>query len=61
MYNTVILVRSGIKFLDKKCLYTSKVQAFLDLILSRALARDKYNLKRGEPSRYRENLSPKTV
>ena len=57
-YNTVNLVRSVIKFLDKKFLFIEKVQAFLDLILFRALTSDKYNSKRQEPARYRENLSP---
>ncbi len=41
IHNTVILVRSIIKFLGRNCLFIEKVQAFLDLILSRALARDK--------------------
>ena len=39
--NTVILVHSVIKFLDRDFLFIEKVQAFLDLILSRGLARDK--------------------
>ena len=47
IYNTVILIRSVIKFLDRNFLFIEKVQAFLD-----------YNLKRQEPSNYREN--PKT-
>ena len=34
-------------------------QVFLDFIVSRALARDKDILKRREPSRSREKLSPK--
>ena len=34
---TVILVRSILQFLDLNFLYISKVQSFLDLILSRAL------------------------
>ena len=43
-YNTVILVRSVIKVLNRNFLFIEKVQASLDLILSRALARDKiYN------------------
>ena len=58
IYNTVILVRSVRKFLDRNFLFIEKVQAFSDLILSRALTRDKYNSKRQEPARYRENLSP---
>ena len=33
--------RSVIKFLDRNFLFIEKVQAFLDLILSRALAGDK--------------------
>ena len=41
IYNTVILVRSVKKFLDKNFLFIEKVQAFSDFILSRALARDK--------------------
>ena len=41
IYNTVILVRFVIKFLDRHFLFIEKVQAFLDLILSWALARDK--------------------
>ena len=61
IFNTVILVRSIIKFLDRNFLFIEKVQAFLDLILSRALAGTKYNLKKREPSRYRDNLSPKTL
>ena len=34
IYNTVILVRIVIKFLDRHFLFIEKVQAFLDLILS---------------------------
>ena len=41
IYNSVILVRSVIKFLDRNFLFIEKVQAFLDLIFSRGLARDK--------------------
>ena len=41
IFNTVILVRSVIKFLDRNFLFIEKVQVFLDLILSRALAKDK--------------------
>jgi len=52
IYNTVILVRSVIKFLDSNFLFIEKVQAFLKL-------GTKYDLKRQKPSRYRENLSPK--
>ena len=52
MYNTVILVCSVITFLDRNFLFIEKVQSFLDL---------KYNLKRQEPSRYREKLSPKSL
>ena len=37
IYNTVILVRSVIRFLNRHFLFIEKVQAFLDLILSRAL------------------------
>ena len=44
IYNTVILVHSFIKFLDRNFLFIEKVQAFLDLILSRALA-SKDNIK----------------
>ena len=35
-YNTVILVRSVKKVLDKNFLFMEMVQAYLDLILSRA-------------------------
>ena len=41
IYNTVILVRSVIQFLCRTFLFIEKVQSFLDLILSQALARDK--------------------
>ena len=41
IYNTGILVRSAIKFLDRNFLFIEKVQVFLDLILSGALARDR--------------------
>ena len=37
-YNTIILVRSVIKFLDRNFLFFEKVQVFLYFILSRALA-----------------------
>ena len=40
IYNPVILVRSVIKCLDRNFLF-KKVQAFLDLFLSQALATDK--------------------
>ena len=39
--NTVILVRSFINFIDRNFLFIDKVQAFLDLITCRALAKDK--------------------
>ena len=52
IYNIVIWVRSVIKFLGRNFLFIEKVQAFLDLIMSRALARAKYKLKRREPLRY---------
>ena len=55
------MVRSVIKFLDRNFLFIKKVQAFLDLMSSCALARDKIKSKMAEPSRYRENLSPKTL
>ena len=48
IYNTVILVRSIIKFLDRNFLFIEKV-------------RFNFNLKRREPSRHMENLSPKTL
>ena len=38
-YNTIFLARRAIKFLDLNFLYISKVLAFLDLILCRALAK----------------------
>ena len=41
VYNTVILVRSVIKFLNRNFLFIEKVLAFLDSILSRAIARNK--------------------
>ena len=47
----------GTTFPDRNFLYISKVFAFLDLILSRALQGTKYSLKRREPSRYRENFA----
>ena len=37
-YNTIILVRSVIKFLDRNFLFFEKVQVFLYFILSRDLA-----------------------
>ena len=40
-YNTIILPRHAIQFLDLNVLYISKVLAFLDYILSLAKARDK--------------------
>ena len=39
IYNSDILVRSVIKFLDRYFLFIKKVQAFLDLILSQALGK----------------------
>ena len=45
------MVRSVIKFLDRNFLFIEKVQAFLDLMSSRALARDKIKSKKAEPSR----------
>ena len=48
IYNTVILVRSIIKFLDRNFIFIEKV-------------RFNFNLKRREPSRYMENLSPTTL
>ena len=41
IYNNIILVRSVVKFLDRHFLFIEKVQAFLDLILYRALGREK--------------------
>ena len=41
IYNNIILVRSVVKFLHRHFLFIEKVQAFLDLILYRALAREK--------------------
>ena len=52
IYNTVILVRSVIKFLDRNFHFIEKVKSFLDSILFRRGT--KYNLKRREPSRYRK-------
>ena len=45
-YNTFILARRAIKFLDLNFLYISKVLAFLDYILSLAKARDKIKPKK---------------
>jgi len=44
-YNTIILARHAIQFLDLNVLYISKVLAFLDYILSLAKARDKNFIK----------------
>ena len=41
IYNTVILIRSVIQFLDKNLLIIEKVKVFLDLILSRAFSTNK--------------------
>ena len=40
-YNTVILVRSFINFIDRNFLFIVTVQAFLDLITCRSLTKDK--------------------
>ena len=45
-YNTIILARRAIKFLDLNFLYISKVLAFLDYILSLAKAWDKIKSKK---------------
>jgi len=45
-YNTIILARRAIKFLVLNSLYTSKVLAFLDYIMSLAKARDKLKSKK---------------
>ena len=45
IYNIVTLVRGAIKFLGRNFLFIKKVQAFLDIILSLALAREKIILK----------------
>ena len=45
-YNTIILARRAIKFLDLNFLYISKVLAFLDYILSLAKAQDKIKSKK---------------
>ena len=37
IYNTVILIRSILKFLDRNFLFVEKVQVILDLILSQTL------------------------
>jgi len=37
IYNTVILIRSVLKFLDRNFLFVEKVQVILDLILSQTL------------------------
>ena len=51
-YNTIILERRAIKFLDLNFLYISKVHDFLDYILSLAKIKlvTKLNLKRLEPA-----------
>ena len=45
-YNTIILARRAIKFLVLNSLYSSKVLAFLDYIMSLAKARDKLKSKK---------------
>ena len=44
-FNTIILARRAVKFLDLNFLYISKVLAFLIYTLSLAKARNKINLK----------------
>ena len=45
-YNTIILARRAIKFLVLNSLYSSKVLAFLDYIMSLAKARNKLKSKK---------------
>ena len=44
-YNTIVLARRAIKFLDLNFLYILKVLAFVDYILTLAKARDKMKSK----------------
>ena len=44
-YNTIVLARRAVKFLDLNFLYILKVLAFIDYILNLAKARDKMKSK----------------